>query len=310
MANEQEGVRFSRRSFLKLGALGAAVVGTGAAVNHFTTEIVRTELVDIRVANLPKEFVDYRIGFVSDIHLGPFVPDEWVVTALDILNEHKIDLVLVGGDHINVPNQRSSTMFPVVRNKPLANKKLDELVEAVYTNLGKMLQLTSPPDGIWAVHGNHDRWLAPKIAEQILSDHGTPTLVNQEVEIKRGGSTLRLAGLDDYWTGIPKLIGPYKLERNREFRVVMTHNPDLFAEILRRTHYEFSLGVAGHTHAGQIQLKGVGPLTYNVRHPEFGEGLQEEQGTWLYTSRGIGVVEVPYRLNCPQEVTIFTLRAA
>jgi hypothetical protein len=42
----------------------------------------------------------------------------------------------------------------------------------------------------------------------------------------------------------------------------------------------------------------------------FVEGWFQRQGVKLYVNRGLGTVGVPFRLNCPPEITEFTLRTA
>jgi predicted MPP superfamily phosphohydrolase len=36
-------------------------------------------------------------------------------------------------------------------------------------------------------------------------------------------------------------------------------------------------------------------------------GLYRVNDMWLYTNRGLGEISVPLRINCPPEVTLFTL---
>jgi len=40
---------------------------------------------------------------------------------------------------------------------------------------------------------------------------------------------------------------------------------------------------------------------------KYDQGLYRVNDMWLYTSRGIGITNVPVRYNCPPEVTEITL---
>jgi predicted MPP superfamily phosphohydrolase len=42
---------------------------------------------------------------------------------------------------------------------------------------------------------------------------------------------------------------------------------------------------------------------------EYIEGWFRLGGMQLYVNRGIGTVGVPFRLNCPPEISLFTLRS-
>jgi len=44
--------------------------------------------------------------------------------------------------------------------------------------------------------------------------------------------------------------------------------------------------------------------TYGERYPI---GLRQINGRYVYTNRGLGCWPVPFRINCPPEITVFTL---
>ena len=79
----------SRRTFLKTAALGSAGVAVGAAVRDINTDTYTgnpiVEKVTLSVPNLPPAFNSYRIGFLTDLHLGLWVPTSWITHALDTL---------------------------------------------------------------------------------------------------------------------------------------------------------------------------------------------------------------------------------
>jgi predicted MPP superfamily phosphohydrolase len=95
----------------------------------------------------------------------------------------------------------------------------------------------------------------------------------------------------------------------KSIKICLAHNPDYFVELQKKSPVKFDLSLAGHTHGGQIKLPIWGSLIYNVENRQFAEGLVETNQSSYYTSRGIGVVEIPHRINCPAEVCIFTLKA-
>ena len=61
---------------------------------------------------------------------------------------------------------------------------------------------------------------------------------------------------------------------------------------------------------GQIQLPFVGPLILPPMGRRYPEGMYQLNRMQLYVNRGIGTVGLPFRLNCPPEITVITLNPA
>jgi uncharacterized protein len=298
----------SRREFLKLGTVSLATAGATVAIStsSITTDRVEATRLTLPLKHLPPNFNGYRIGFMSDIHLGPFVSDDLVRRAAALLNQDGVDMLLVGGDHLNIPELLDRPYFWYVRNKAFPEPKERFLARKIYSDLAGLLSEVRAKDGIHAVYGNHDRWMAPISCAEAFGAANINLLVNRSVSISRGAQTLQIVGIDDYWTGTPRIPGP-RQRPNGEARILLAHNPDFISETLARTSYEFDLGLAGHTHGGQICLPGIGVLLHNVHDRNLAAGLYQHPKAAVYTTRGIGVVELPLRVNCPPEVCIFTL---
>jgi predicted MPP superfamily phosphohydrolase len=86
------------------------------------------------------------------------------------------------------------------------------------------------------------------------------------------------------------------------------HEPD-FADEAARTSHHILLQLSGHSHGGQINLPLLGPPLLPPLGQNYPAGLQTVRGTsWqVYTSRGVGVISPPLRLNCRPEVALITL---
>jgi predicted MPP superfamily phosphohydrolase len=65
--------------------------------------------------------------------------------------------------------------------------------------------------------------------------------------------------------------------------------------------------LSGHTHGGQIRLPIVGPLILPPMGQKYIQGAFHFDHMQLYVNRGIGTVGLPFRLNCPAEITHMTL---
>lgn len=296
----------SRRNFLKLSAF-AGLSLTAAGAYGSTTEEAELTHTNILIENLPREFNDYRIGFISDLHLSAFVPDEWIEQAINLINKSNVDLAVLGGDYVWIHESYTSRLVTNYRNLKLANLPQRDLPPLLYQTLGKILGGIKAKDGAYAVHGNHDRWVGPELCREHFAAQNIELLINTKKTFKRGSAYLNLVGTDDYWTGVPSIpLAPRKGDA-KEVRVILSHNPDYFSYLLKHKNFEFDLGLAGHTHGGQICLPLIGAPSYNIQDLRLAAGLYREGNYNIYTSRGIGVVDIPVRINCPPEVSILSL---
>lgn len=306
-------MKISRRNLLTSGALGGLALASGTAVwcrGEDTSDIQLVET-KIGIKNLPAEFQDYRIGFLTDFHLGVYVPTEWVEQSVQMLRAAKVDVLLLGGDFIWLPDRDLVESLYPIRNKRFLRDSDDLSVASdIFEEISRVTSQLNPRDGTYAVLGNHDRWTDPIACVRKFSERNIRVLINEDVVVSRGAARLRLIGVDDYWTGIPEM--PKLPQRNRpeEARVLLVHNPDYTSELIQGPPPDIDLALSGHTHGGQVKLPLIGPIHYNIEDQRFREGVFKYQGVTSYTSRGIGVVEIPFRFNCPPEVSVISLISA
>ena len=84
--------------------------------------------------------------------------------------------------------------------------------------------------------------------------------------------------------------------------ILLAHDP---RRVTEAAELNLPLVLSGHTHGGQIVLPGVG--AWNRGFFPTMQGMLERENSVLFVSRGIGMVYVPMRVNCPPEVAILTL---
>jgi len=282
----------SRRRFLKtamMGAAGLAVYST--AIERHWLETTHHE---VALADLPQVFDGMRIAQLSDIHLDEYTEPFFLRHIIDRINLLQADMVLLTGDYVSFG--LSSVKFAVGAAWQCANILNGLECKSVY-----------------AVLGNHDVAVGPREVTEALKDNGIQVLTNTCLPIERAGSRFWLAGLDDPVKGVPNpdLAIPAAI-RNvlHEPVVLMCHAPD-YVDILQ-THpagraVDFML--SGHTHGGQVRLPVIGALELPAMGRKYIEGLFRLGRMQLYVNRGVGTVGVPFRLLCPPEITLFTLRA-
>ena len=123
-----------------------------------------------------------------------------------------------------------------------------------------------------------------------------------------GKDTLYLAGLDDGWSGKADLKQALEKAPDCGPVVLLLHEPDLVDETSQDPR--IALQLSGHTHGGQVLVAGRPPIFTPTLGKKYSQGLFRVNDTWLYTNRGLGVISVPLRMNCPPEVTLLTLTRA
>ncbi|MGA2437854.1 MAG: metallophosphoesterase [Acidobacteriaceae bacterium] len=277
----------TRRNFL----LGSAAAAGGLAL--YSGEIARHEIsivkFNLALAKLPEVFQGYRIAQISDIHYDEYTEPSFVRRVVGQVNRLAPDLVLLTGDYIS--------------NTPLGREFADQ---AMHRCAEELRELACPLR--FAVMGNHDSILGAPTIRPILAAVGIPLLVNQHVAIERAGQRLWLCGIHDPVTHIPDLESAIP-EKPDGPVLLMSHGPDYADEVLAHPRGALvDLMLAGHSHGGQVRLPIVGALHCVDGGRKYVQGLFRLGQMQLYVNRGIGTVGLPFRLNCPPEITSFTLK--
>jgi predicted MPP superfamily phosphohydrolase len=220
-----------------------------------------------------------RIAFLSDLHAGCFMMERELCEIFERVAATQPDLVCLGGD--------------------LVESRAEESLL-----LGKALALLRPPYGVYAVPGNHEYYADPelRIWRHCLEEHGVTVLLNEGRRIKRAGASIWLAGVDDLSYGDPDLPAALNGCNAEEPIVLLSHHPDFFQEA---ASVGVDLTLSGHTHGGQITLRGRTPY----RHTRLGywRGHYQREGAQLYVGRGAGTTGIPLRIHAPSEVPLIRL---
>jgi predicted MPP superfamily phosphohydrolase len=233
----------------------------------------------IWLSELPEGFRGFRILQLSDIHHSLFVPTRQVEAVVELSNRLKPDLIALTGDFVTY--SRAS-------------------IEPVAEILGGLRARV----GVFAVLGNHDFRVGANAIETALRRHRIQVLRNQHRTLHRGGTTLYLAGVDDYGYGAD-LDQALRGIPHDAATILLAHNPRLLSAAARRG---VGLVLSGHTHGGQVNIPLLG--TVYGRSPErmrFKRGWDRLGSTQIYVSRGIGTIVLPVRWRCPAEMPLLEL---
>jgi predicted MPP superfamily phosphohydrolase len=248
-----------------------------------TTQVVQ---IPLTFRDLPLALDGLRILPLSDLHLGVGRTSADLGAILDSLRPHPPDLIVLTGDVAD---------------------ELGELEAAL-----ELVTAFAPRLGVYAALGNHEYL---NDIEQMLPAYqrsSVKLLVNETASVLVGDATLFLAGVDD-----PVFFGPARAFYERTiadcaasapaqgFRLLLCHRPEGFEPAAK---HGFHLTLSGHTHGGQVGLLGRSAFEVLFGMPYLW-GQYRRGESRLYTTSGFGHW-FPFRLNCPAEAPLITLKRA
>jgi hypothetical protein len=245
----------------------------------------------VQLARLPKAFEGFRIAQLSDIHVGPFMPESEIRKYVEIANALKPDLTVLTGDFV--------TWDGSTENAAVA-----------------ALSGLRAPFGVYGCLGNHDAWAhVENSITELFRQIGFRILRQERVEIATGGEAFNLMGIDfqslrRFGPGGTRIVrrfldGIGDLVSKDHVNILLSHNPDTFD---RAAELGIELSMAGHTHGGQVALEFISPEIAPSRLvTPYVWGWFQKPGGQLYVNRGIGTIGVPIRIGAPPEITVYEL---
>jgi predicted MPP superfamily phosphohydrolase len=233
----------------------------------------------LEFADLPASFDGFRILQLADLHIDGM--DGLAEIIADRIAGLNADLCVMTGDY------RFELVGPC---------------DAVYPRLRTILSRVQARHGVVAVMGNHDESEMAGEIEKL----GVRMLINEAIEITRGGSSLWVVGVDDpHCYGFDDLDGALEYVPADAFKVLLAHSPEIFAEAAAA---DIHLCLCGHIHAGQIRMPLIGSILSNADCPRsYRQGVWQHGGMIGYTCAGVGCSLLPVRYNCPPEIAMIEL---
>lgn len=238
------------------------------------------ERVEISLKRLPPKLDRFKIIHLSDIHHSPFTGLAHIERVVKVANRLKPDLFVLTGDYVS--HER-------------------EYIAPVAAALGKL----KAKYGIFGCLGNHDHWTDAELVTHLFRGEGINMLVNEGLRFEARGASFWLAGVDDYMVGKTDVRASLRGSFPDEMKLLLAHNPIIFREAARSN---VDLTLSGHTHGGQIKLRGEEKRILPKR--KLKAGLHTRRNSQIYITRGIGTVVVPIRYQCPPEISLLELRTA
>jgi len=219
------------------------------------------------------------VALLADIQTDS--PGSYEERVLDLVKAEDPDLILLAGDYLQIMDPDQYKESVIVLNRLFTEADL------------------SPPLGSVAVRGNVERngWVGIFQGLEVI-------LVEETQTFDLG--PLTITGVDWMDSENPAL----EIPGSEKYHIILGHSPNYSLGKI-----EGDLLLAGHTHGGQVQLPGIGPiLTLSAVPRGWASGLTEiHPGQFLVVSRGIGLERghAPrLRFLCHPEVIIIDLLPA
>lgn len=229
-----------------------------------------------------------RIVQVSDLHVGRYMRAELWAAHVTRINALSPDLVVITGDAMDWARRYEEDYL-----EPLA--------------------LLAPRVATLAILGNHDFYFG---AERLAAGYRR----SKTVRVLRGErwssdalAGLSVWGIDDPMTPLAARAPYGELRRwaraaldPSRYNLLLSHRPDAFPVAAEAG---FDLQLSGHTHGGQIVLSAPWGRRWHVASVlgPWDQGTFDARRSRLYVSRGLGFAGVPYRKDCPSEITLHEL---
>ncbi len=294
----------ARRRFLSMIAMGIAAVPFSALLygmyrGKYDFRVLKYEL---EFDDLPKAFHGYQITQISDIHSGSFDNRKKIEYAVNLINEQQSDAILFTGDLVN---NMAREMEPW--------KELFATLEA--------------KDGKFSILGNHDYgdyktdWETPEHKIQNFEDLitiqreiGFDLLLNESRYLQKGDDKIALIGVENWGRGGFKKAGDLKKAakdiHKDDFKILLSHDPSHWEDVVIHDDYHYHLTLSGHTHGMQFGIEIPGwvkwsPVKWRYK---YWAGIYEEMGKMINVNRGFGFLGYPGRVGIWPEITVITLK--
>ncbi|MGX4600947.1 metallophosphoesterase [Faecalimicrobium sp. JNUCC 81] len=283
--------------------IGGAILTSAYSLYKYQVDsIEKTEYI-IENAKIPKEFDNFNIVQISDLHNKSFGKNN--KKLLKIIDELNPDIIVITGDLVDGENKKFN----------IALNLIDDLTKKYK---------------VYHIIGNHEQKSLIKRYKNLYNNYfkelyskNIINLENEVVKIEKNNSHINIYGLIvplDYYIYffnnyknknlkldkkiIEDILG--KIDKN-EYNVLLAHTPFFFEEY---ASWGADLVLAGHVHGGIIRIPYVGGLLSPNREffPKYDFGTYNKEESTMLLSKGLGGSRILMRINCRPEIVKIILK--
>lgn len=255
----------------------------------------------IESTRLPESFDGMKIVHITDLHLGNLTPQqEYLDRIIATINSLHPDLLVFTGDLVNLRSDDADGA--------------GELFNRVATTLGR-----------YAVMGNHDYgdyvvWQSAEDKNRdvartkaVYGQVGFTLLNDSALYLRVGNDSIGLIGVENIGRAPFPTYGSLEKALEyftpAEFNILLSHDPNHWQDDIVGKEQYITLTLSGHTHGAQIGVD-CGTIKFSPSQMifDYWDGLYQEGDQYLFVSRGLGYVGIPFRLGMRPEISVITLK--
>jgi len=246
----------------------------------FESTWTKTTIYNYPHKEIPREFNDFKIIFISDIHHGPYLSKERLKNLVQRVNNELPDLILLGGDFVHRSKKYINSCFDILGN--LKSKK-----------------------GIYAVLGNHDHREGKQETIFAMKKNGIIPIDNKALWIYQKKSRIKIGGAGDLWEDVQNIKPLIHDVAQSDFTILITHNPDYCEQINTDL---IDLVLSGHSHGGQVTLFGLyAPILPSIMGQKYRYGKRNYNNFTSIITSGYGNITPPVRFFARPEIVVIKL---
>lgn len=238
----------------------------------------------VESTTLPNSFHGFKIVQFSDLHYLTTIHKKEMERIVNKINQLKPDIVVFTGDLVDY-------------KKTASEQDIQDLVD----NLNR-IEVTT---GLYAIKGNHD--YENSYFEDIFQRTNFKILNNTyELIYYKGTVPILLTGVGSILENdcdIDLAFG-YS-EMDNLYTISLFHEPDVIDHI--KSKYQIDLGLAGHSHNGQIRLPGIGAIMKVEEGRKYPNAKYKLGNTELFVSGGLGTSIYEFRLFNRPSINLYRL---
>ena len=254
--------------------------------------------VEVSINELPEGFDGLKIVQITDVHIGCLDgAREYLSRLVEISNSYNPDIVILTGDLINTAAWEA--------------EGTEGALNGFTAKIGK-----------YAVLGNHDygkyyKWDSAQdsidnleTVKNIYRNFDFDLLLNENRVLARGEDTLVIAGMENCGEEPFPCYGDMDASLSGvgdKPVLLLSHDPSTW-KIKILDYKNVLMTFSGHTHAAQMGIE-IGDFKFSPAQYLYDEwdGLYEQDGSYLFVSRGVGYVGLAFRLGMLPEISVITL---
>lgn len=259
---------------------------------------VEVREVEVAIKDLPEAFNGLKVVQITDVHIGCLDgASDYLNRIVEISNSYNPDIVMLTGDLINVAAWEA--------------EGTEGALNGFKANVGK-----------YAVLGNHDygkyyKWECSQdsidnldAVKNIYRNFDFDLLLNENRVLTSGNDTLVIAGIENCGEEPFPCYGDIGASLNGvedKPALLLSHDPSTWkTKVLE--YKNILMTFSGHTHAAQMGIE-IGDFKFSPAQYLYDEwdGLYEQDGRYLFVSRGVGYVGLAFRLGMRPEISVLKL---